>query len=347
MKTFKLFLSLFLLFILFDSSIAETKYIRETVLEVAENEEPLNLKIFFRYPDPFSSLTFANNTVKKFDIDNSGNLVLWPYGPFVIYPGIDSISVFDINKKQYIEFIPVKDEIKFHYGIIGPDNKLYFYSPYSSPTKCKIIRFKKDNGGYIHDRNIEVSGIKGPNISLNISPDSCIYVNTSRYENDERLNYQKVLSYNGEYIKDTDAVTQNNEGVEIFEIFDDDIENFLFVTTNDEKIIAYIPFNPEFNFERGKVKCTFDSRIIISSPMFKNSLMRRPVMVIYDTKNDDYNIIDTKLECPRDDYEYFNVSSVNFNYIGEIYAFVVYYNRLFDLTGDEKIVLYRWRKIEE
>jgi hypothetical protein len=46
----------------------------------------------------------------------------------------------------------------------------------------------------------------------------------------------------------------------------------------------------------------------------------------------------------RPDYKYFNVADVSINYKGDIYAMYVYFNKPGMITGDEKIVLYRWRR---
>ena len=51
-------------------------------------------------------------------------------------------------------------------------------------------------------------------------------------------------------------------------------------------------------------------------------------------------------QCRRDDFKYYNIGPLTADFKGDLYCFVVYFNAPGKITDDEKIVLYRWRKIQ-
>jgi len=75
----------------------------------------------------------------------------------------------------------------------------------------------------------------------------------------------------------------------------------------------------------------------------KQYAVQRAKAISIDPKSGAAAVIDPYEECPDEPgYLYRSVSEMECNYMGDIYAFVIYFNEPGRITGHEKVVLYRW-----
>jgi hypothetical protein len=69
----------------------------------------------------------------------------------------------------------------------------------------------------------------------------------------------------------------------------------------------------------------------------------KPTILIINAVDWSYQRIDTR-ELSRSDYAYFNVSGVDANFKGEVFALVIYFNTPGKVTDDDLIVFYKWAR---
>ena len=120
--------------------------------------------------------------------------------------------------------------------------------------------------------------------------------------------------------------------------------------TSDTMFVADIKFGSLSD----DIKCTKDNCVLLASTNihwyelgnFYALPVSRPFFISVDVGTRQIKYIYLN-DCGRDGYKYYNVSDFSFTYDNEIYAMVVYFNTPGKITGDEKIVLYRWRRIQE
>ena len=67
----------------------------------------------------------------------------------------------------------------------------------------------------------------------------------------------------------------------------------------------------------------------------------KPTILIINAADWSYQRIDTR-ELSRSYYAYFNVSGVDANFKGELFALVIYFNTPGKVEGTERVVLYKW-----
>jgi hypothetical protein len=96
-------------------------------------------------------------------------------------------------------------------------------------------------------------------------------------------------------------------------------------------------------------KCTSNGNIIFfiyeyDKIGYKNEVdiyNYKPYVQVIDIKGTNYKI-DPYFECLNSSYKYRSVGWIGSNFVGEIYAILIYYNQPGQITGDEQIILYKW-----
>jgi hypothetical protein len=105
-----------------------------------------------------------------------------------------------------------------------------------------------------------------------------------------------------------------------------------------------------FDFPFYNFKSTFDDIVVtyrhimylVRADSLDSAYVDKPAVIVLDAATghsielDLYSDLNTK-------YKYFSVSDISINYKSEIYALFVYFDTPRQITGDELIVLYRWR----
>ncbi len=284
---------------------------------------------------------------------NNGNLVFINRRENLIY-------ILDPVEGQYYKLAPISGlYTMLHYLWVGPDDEIYvaliggsesaavqgYLIPFSSrsfPYDYKLFRFKKIENGYVLDKDAKFPVFSHLPNRIRISPNNNLYV--QKYPQNE------IFNKNGKSIKSTSAMGQtqgwtefiiqsNNYGlIEVTDIaggemimrdeFSRQIGNNNFKSTFDNHLILYFHSNHEF-------KTSDNGSVMVDVPFVMGKDLNTGTRYSIDL-----------MECVRPDYKYFNVSDVSINYLGEIYAIVVYFNSPGRITGDEKIVLYRWRRAD-
>ena len=67
-------------------------------------------------------------------------------------------------------------------------------------------------------------------------------------------------------------------------------------------------------------------------------------VAIIDASSGDYEMIIPYDECLDENYKYRTVASVDYNFKGEIYAMMLFYNTPMKVSDDDKIAIYRWTR---
>lgn len=335
-------------------------YVKEKVLEVKPNEPPLKLVLGIGRPNPFEGKKDENlkegPRTMFFNVDNQGN----------IFSGLTSqnYKVFNMSDREYEKTTHLYDgfSTNIHFAWLGPNDELYVsfsrkYQEYDrrNETQFKLSKFIKSNEGYILDVGFDIPANDGPPGRMRISPDNFLY---SKKWGLRQSGHSKtgVFSNNGTFIKDTDAVCKTKSGLEF---------RFDYRREGDKQFIDIIDVNSNLaiinDYEvRSRpivVKCTHDNCILLKSRykgwdedekiyLTGSDYFMPDIIDIhsFDVESGDVYKISPYLECKRDDYAYMNIGSASFNYNGDVYVFVVYFDEPGNIVGNELIVLYRWIK---
>jgi hypothetical protein len=245
---------------------------------------------------------------------------------------------------------------------VGPHDEIYIlYKDKNSPETTFDLgvretyflkRFAKRGNDWKldHNFNVPLNGIS--DLFIRIMPNGHLFIKTIGSRDSDRA--IKMYSSTGRYNGLTNAYGKTNQGI-LFEIgwIPKSPKNIIFIvnTTND-KILFYDEVeNLDFAYGLFNFKCTTNGLIILyaharTEIVYGNSIhtyCNIPYVAIDDPQTGFFYNLDLKKNT-RPDYKYFNVADVSINYKGDIYAMYVYFNKPGMITGDEKIVLYRWRR---
>jgi hypothetical protein len=321
-------------------------FARDQVFEANADAEPLNLPIRTGIASPFErpkNSIAADLSLTSFFLNNN---------EFIFSNG-KSIIIFNLDDKKLLELRPVIQDFCVPRGLfMGPYDDLYITigKLNNSPDdhKFKTVRYFKNNTGYVLDDRFNLGITDWPMRIVSVGSDSVIYIdNYDRIISPEKL--YAVVDYNGNLKYKSTALARisnieitlkrasaNSAGMVIGT--DINTKSTVFHLNLDSKegrylgnISAYQIALMNFNYEN----------IILDNKKELKSF--KPIIEIYNIENGALEKISTS-ECALDNYAYFNVSCVYANAKGNIYALVVYYNQPGEITGDEKIVLYRWQK---
>jgi len=281
---------------------------------------------------------------------NDGNLVFINRRENLIY-------ILDPVEGEYYKLAPISGLFTgLHYLWVGPEDEIYVmlnylkepaYSEYPNPfssrgcsIKFKLFRYKKIENGYILDTEANFPALPHSPTLIRVSPNNNLFFQYYR-EN-------AIFNKYGRLIKNTLAQGQTQDWNE-FVIKSNNLGLIEVTDINSGEIIMRDEFTRQIG--NNNFKSTFDNHLILyfhSNHEFKtpnNGTVKVdiPFVMGKDLNTGTRYSIDL-MDCARSDYAYFNVADVSINYLGEIYAIVVYFDKTGIITGDEKIVLYRWRR---
>jgi hypothetical protein len=349
-------ISFALLFASGDSSFLYN-YLCEPLIETYSKEEPYDFYIHFA-PNPFgppSKEMVASHHCTPFMIDNEGNLLIWRYVE-------NYISIIDLKTEEVSRLTPLAGSYKWIHTIqVGPDNALYVRLKRDrKDLHSKVFRFMRKDGEYILDRDAVFPEFGWQIHCLNISPDNTIYSNQAemsiRFGNGG--NRYDVFDENGNFLYESDAWCKTMNGLEFSVNFERRIgypnEFILECKRLDDNKRFFVEYLDSY-IERYSTICTFDNNIIFVVRKFEDIPLPGdrylhayyPAVIIISPETEDHQWLDLKFDCYLPEYAYFNFGIVRVNYLGDIYAQVVYYNIPGEISPDDKVIIYRWRRAGE
>ncbi len=321
-------------------------YIRNQVFEFEADVEPLNLHIGIGVPTPWPrpvNLIDGHISLTSFIINDND---------FIFFNG-ESISIFNLDDKKLRELRPVVQDFSVPRDLyMGPYNDLYItlgkLNNYPDDHKFKVVRFIKENNAYALDDRLNVGITDSPMHIVSVGIDSLIYIdNYDRMISPEIL--YAVVDYNGNLKNKSAALARiNNIEITLKRASANPAGMVIGTNINTNSTVFHLNLDSKEGRYLGNISAyqialmnfNYENIILDNKKELKNF---KPIIEIYNIENGALEKISTS-ECALDNYAYFNVSCVYANGKGNIYALVVYYNQPGEITGDEKIVLYRWQK---
>lgn len=341
-------------------SLSHPGYIRETVLEASPNMPPLNLRLSGSYPNPFGGS--PKNVVNGpsgplfFNVTAEGDLITRDW---------DSLKVFQLDEKSWMTFQPPCNSFGFvHKCIPGPNGELYVYFEENRDIQnmtisWKLVKYLLQGNGYAIDSNFAILRQSSAKFEqtphyIFISPDNYIYL-ISQSQVMSSGGESEVFNSSGRYISNTKAWCNLNNGIRFYpnSFQEKDLIWYAELTNPDDGTVIFPGKIRSREIDTNNLKCTTDNSIIWLMPSsgkvpLNDSLYLATegyyAFIINSISGDSFRI-EPYSECVRDDYRFHNAGPMAANFDGDIYCFVVYFNTPGKITGDEKIVLYRWRKI--
>lgn len=343
------------------------KFKRETLIETGPWTAPFYLPLklgdyYYCFNNPIGELPFPQNminlsyqglapSVDYFWALNSGNLVFFNRTKKIVF-------VLDIQKKKWKEYYPCNDMVKNLYNLwVGPNDEIYMNIGVSD---------KNINNGSVHNEirkyslsksrfaaNSEFMPIQiacyAPDMT--VSPTDNLFISEMTYMT-TRPNTGCEL-YNGKGAKLGRTAAQGNT-------VDGKMFNFRKTNPGESDILSILNFDQkglfskrvgEATYGRLHFKATIDSMIIIYghrdreiSPINMTvANVNSPFLLVFDPTSETITEIDLYQDLDTS-YIYYSVSDISINYKGEIYAIFVYFNTPGKIIGNEKIVLYRWKR---
>jgi hypothetical protein len=345
------------------AKLQELSFSRETLIETRPWQRPyffpLNLNRahydFTNNPNgqkamPERNIPYANElgtpSVDYFWALNSGELAFLNNHFGVIY-------VLDYQQGRYLTFCPKLDPNELlGYLWSGPRDEFYLGIDDVSGKKTnnlRIIKYAREGADFTQVGPYYPMSFINYSFGIRIAPDGDIYARGWGSCRETACQYG-VFNDSGRFIDCTCA-----EGITVggLRFYYNDYLPFQFdkkslITLDKDSLIAKLIFSPkypQYNF-----KATFNNLIVTYKHRFFTQTIDRgatfyadlPAVVVLNASTGHSIEINLK-DNPNGDYKYFNVSDVSINYKGEIYALFVYFDSPGQITGDELIVLYRWR----
>jgi|GEM_PF-3323071 hypothetical protein len=287
---------------------------------------------------------------------NSGELVFIYKNQGLMKSG--AISVLDYQNGKWMDYLICEDYHDYFSNIWpGPSDELYFnYYSLKEPTSPDGSRFhlKKydlERSRWINEPEYLSIDLMGPSASLQIAPNGKIYLSNNEPESESGQSRALVYNKNGQFESATAADGEVSNGLLFsFKITEPESTNVRSVFKIDRSGLLQERFGglarTDFDF-----KATFDSLIIIYchrtidrySEDGKYFPINLPSLVVLNPIGG--LAVEIKLADSLDsDFNYYNVSDIAVNYKGEIFALFVYFDNPYRITGDESIVLYRWKR---
>jgi len=332
---------------------SETKYVCEAVFETAPGEDPYNIKICMNQPSPFSAK--PENPIQDYSIlcpiyfDNKGRLIR----------ANKDITVYDVNADNNTIILPPMDEFNFRRIIrIGPEDDIFVELGKSGNTpyqnNYKLVKYSNSNNEYIIDSSFSTDIFTYPFRNLFISPDGYLF-SLSRNSNEENRYQTNIINPYGQVEKQANAICRTKNGTEFYietETLNTGIRKVKIIDENSNKII--------FEYEGASIsgysfnKATRNNEIIFNGAFFEkidlngdlSKFNKKPLFIVCDLNSNMQNEISMS-DYLCDGYHYFTIVKTDCNYLGELFALAVYFNSPGEITGDEKIVLYKWHREEE
>jgi len=358
---------------------SETKYVREVVFETEPNKEPyyLSINIGEMWPTGNDNMETDIPFSNRFTVDDKGNIYIlkWDERKIIkldINGNIVSEIVFKAEDK--LEWKLINGKKVFWAGVvaecrndifIGPDSSLYLSLEIRDHYLIDIIKFINNEKCYI-DKGYNITFVKSEMLrysgcKLNISPDNKMFVPVKGKSSTAEFD---IYNQEGLLVKRTNYYTSTVDNKPVYLRFKKnryEPDSTYFYEDRDSIVLNLDVSRSHY---KGSLFCTNDNRIIIISDndhharyekmKIDKNIYRRPVKLmqpkiqIVDINSGNINVLETKLECALEQYSEYSISDISINYMGDIYALVLYCNfPKEDSMAVEKIVLYKWHREEE
>jgi hypothetical protein len=305
-------------------------------------------------PYPANSLNIPRQQIAPF-VDyfwalNTGKLVFFNRHNNIVF-------VLDLKKKGWKEYYPRIDTNSYILNLwVGPDDAIYIcdqdYNRYYKNLRYPYLIRKyflesSKPGPTLNFRPIKFTGYP---INMIVTPTDNHII--TEMDDMGRTNFERpIFNTRGILLGHTKAEGNTCNGIRFN--FQDDVP----IESNAFSILSFDKDNllrsrlREISSGRYHFKATFDNLIIIYGHRNKSltpigqptAAIDLPFLIIFDPVSEQISEIDLS-ENINTHYIYYSISDISINYKGDIYALFVFYNKPGIITGDEKIVLYRWRR---
>jgi hypothetical protein len=256
-----------------------------------------------------------------------------------------------LRKIETIQLAP-SNYVSLRYFWLGPNDNIYaLLAERNSLDRSKadyfISRFYWTKTGVREDKGFSSPRMeKGP-YNVIINPDNTISVAEAQEDADGNHIYSS-LGLKGNIIQSSIASGKTQNGVEFYLRHRKEEIRILTEAIRVDNGASLFAIEGD----GAKFKCTLDNHILVlfweyqKIPLNDDKYIRNntPFVVDVDMGTGNIGRINLYEEIDNMGYLYKNISYVDFNYEGDIYVSVVYYNEPGILAGDEKLVIYRWRK---
>jgi len=350
----KIFLWFLFFLIAFEPAFALSNYSRVILYSTGAKEGGLDLPLSTAYGGPFyvdpRHIEGHYIQARTFAFDNNANIIMADFSAnksIVVFNTID--SSFEIIKPTTNDF-GLMQIVR-----IGPQEEIYaeLTTLFEKPKRYKLVKYVKAQGKYIKDDGFYSVEFTESFQRLTLSPDGYLYSVKGTDFGYGRTNQFNIFDSEGQLTKQAISICKTSNGTEFY-IENDKTEagnrRLKIIDTNSNTVMAQYEGVKTTGFSF--LQPIFDNKIVFKASDSETEktfldndfylITTRPYFIVVDLGSGLTTEIPTS-ECARDDYLYFNVSRVGCNYKGELFAAVVYFNTPGEITGDEKIVFYRWR----
>lgn len=225
----------------------------------------------------------------------------------------------------------------------------------------RLFKYRPLSQGCILDTNFDMAEYDRRPSYIRISPQNHLFIQ-GWGDTLDRFHSTGVFDENGQFIKNTLAHGETCDGREFY-VYSWPRKtlaaSFLdwILCNGTTEIIAWpedksiLKVKMDHAYRNANFKATCDCRFLLYLHNERRSVVSDssilavdfPLVKVKDLANNRVEQIDLS-ECRRDGFDYFSISDVSLNYLGEIYAIAIYFNYNNGRFSDEKIVLYRWRR---
>lgn len=326
-----------------------SNYARETVAVFDADKNPLGFSLTIGVPTPFQKpqQMIEGHEFHHFSVDNNGSF-------YLLNSADNSISVYDsVLNDTRNRRLTLDDFGRLRYFWIGPENDIYALlgkRDVFHPTKStlKLSRFLNYEKGITEDEAFKFPEVDAFLGNLSIAPDKTIYIEERKRSSTGNRLYTS-FGPRAELLRSSIASGKTRNGLEFYLRHKKEDEHFMTegIQIGDEQRSLFI-----IEGDGRDYKCTFDDEILILFQGYETLALvgdkylrnNKPFIILVNAETKSLERIDLCNEIENMGYLYKNISCVDFNYRGDIYASVIYFNVPGTITGDEKLVIYRWRK---
>jgi hypothetical protein len=346
----------------------DLKYIRETVIETKPWTSPyyfpLKLNDYFyaftnnpigESPYPHESNGIPHRrvapSVDYFWALNTGKLVFLNRSKKIVF-------VLDPKSEKWKEYYPCESTDNYISNLwVGPRDEIYMNVNLKDTNNDRFhfyielrnYSFKKSGW----DNKATFSPIRLPEYppDIIISPTGNLFISEMNYLAMGQCSKSDIYNQYGSKIGQTSAQDNTRDGI---------MFNFQKTIPSEKNAFSLMNFDKngllaerirEATGGRYHFKATFDNLIIVYGHRNKSLTpigmpamsIDLPFIIVFDPVSEEIMEVDL-LKDIYTAYTYFSVSDISINYIGEIFAIFVYFNDPGVITGNEKIVLYRWKR---
>jgi hypothetical protein len=337
----------------FQYDIGLCEFVRSVVFNVKVNEEPLNLGIDIWLAKPWGSypeMEIPCHITYGFRILSDGKFIT----SNTINSGLD---IWDLATHHCHNFKPAFNGYdKLVDFIVGPENEIFteLRKHFPGSDSAMAVKYIPQNNEYIIDSTFTPVTLEHVNLA-SISVKRELYLSEITYSSYGEFSY-RVYGTKGELLGQGDAIGELPDGMKFFFRTEPTDKAGVFNYKGADAVTGKIFFEVEVNDTTGSYfywGYTLNNKIILlktrtsvggETHHFEDgkwmSCFTPEIVIINPETGAQEKILTT--DCKRDDFTYYNISSVQSDYNGNIYALAVYFNTPGELIGDERIVLYKW-----